>query len=211
MQRLERFVELIDDWSYIAQHEGRSSSLLAMLKKMTGLLYHRNQFVVMACSLLEPLPDLRPKIELEIRAFEPSDLSLLTGCDFPSDIRLCAQRLKYGHLGVLALAQDQVAGYAWTYTSTQTALDRIRFDLSSKEVLFLSDYTVPTFRGLGVHTAMTLRRLQIFQELGYQNAFACVDSKNGPSLAVYRKVGGYPNGVIQDLGVGPWRRLHRSL
>ena len=206
MQRLNRFTELTEDWSFIAQHDGWSPAVSAISTKLLSLLYQRRQFIVIARSLLTPLPDLQPKIDLEIRPFKPADLDLIQGFDFPSDVKLCARRLKCGHRGVLALVQGHFAGYAWTYTAAQPALDHVRFDLASGDVLLLSDYTVPAFRGQGVQTALILARLRMFLHMGYQRAFTCVHKQNSPSLAAYRKVGGHDYGVMDDLRIGPCRR-----
>jgi len=208
MQRIGRLAELTEDWNFIAQYDGRGTAIHAILRKLIGFLYQRRQFIVMARSLLEPLPDINPNIDLEIRPFVHADLGLIQGIQLPSDVKLCALRLECGHLGVLALAENKLAGYAWCYTATQPVLDRVRFDLSPGDVLFLSDYTIPAFRGQGVHTALTLTRLSMFLALGYRRAFACVNSHNLPSLAVYRKVGSYEYGVIEDSRLGPWRHIH---
>jgi GNAT superfamily N-acetyltransferase len=208
MQWISRLAELTEDWKYIAQHEGWSSAISAIVSKLLSLLYRRRHFIVLARSLMPPLPDLQPGIDLEIRPFEHSDLNLIRGFDLPSDVKLCARRLERGHRGVLALTQSQFAGYAWSYTATQPALDYVRFDLLPTDVLLISDYTVSTFRGRGIQTALILARLRIFHDLGYQRAFTCISPDNCPSIAAYRKVGGYEYGVIDDLRFGPWRRKY---
>ena len=108
---IRRMAELTEDWRYIAQYYGRASALSTILRKLFSLLYQRRQFAVLSRSLITPLPEFNPKIDLEIRPFEHSDIELINGFDFPSDVRLCARRLEYGHRGFLALAHNQPAGY----------------------------------------------------------------------------------------------------
>jgi len=208
VQRIYRLAELTEDWNYIAQHDGWSSAMPAILGKLSSLLYQRRQFIVMARSLSTPLPDLLPKIDLEIRPFEPADLALIQGYDLPSDAKLCARRLMFGHRGLLALSHGQFTGYAWSYTAAQPALDRLRFELAPGDVLLISDYTVPAFRRRGVQTALILARLRLFHSLGYQCAYTCIAMQNNPSLAAYRKAGVREYGVMYDLRIGPWRRTH---
>lgn len=192
----------------MAQHYGRVSALSTIFLKLFSLCYQRRHFAVLSRSLKTPLPEFSPKIDLEIRPFEHSDIDLISGFDFPSDVRLCARRLEYGHRGFLALAHNQPAGYAWGYTSTLPAIDRVRIDLSPTDVLLLSDYTIPSFRRQGIQTALILARYRVFRDLGYQRAFTCINTDNSPSLAAYQKVGGQEYGEIDDLRLGPWRRTY---
>jgi GNAT superfamily N-acetyltransferase len=176
-----------------------------VVQAVVTLPYRRLGFVVVARSLLEPLPDLQPKIALEIREFEPADVDLVKQIDRPSEARACALRLAHGHKGLLALHNGQPAGYAWG--CAEMALERVHLKLDPGEVLCTDACTALAFRGKGVQTALTLARFRLFRDLGYQRAIAYIEARNYPSLAVWRKFGSRVVGHVDFSRVGPWRRV----
>jgi GNAT superfamily N-acetyltransferase len=208
MRWLGQAVGRIQDWSYSVRRDGWRSALSYTIDDILALPYHHTKFVVMARSLLEPLPELKPKIALEIREFEAADLDQVRRINRPSEARICAQRLDRGHRGVVAQYEGQVIGYGWG--CTEMSLERMPVQLGSSEILCTDAYTAPAFRGKGVQTVLMLARMQMFRDLGYNRILTCIIEDNYPSLAVWRKV---DSQVVQRgdfRRIGPWRQVRYS-
>jgi RimJ/RimL family protein N-acetyltransferase len=207
MQPISRLSELMEDWKYFIRQNGLKSALPAVGLEIARLPYRQMKFVLLARSLVEPLPDLQHKVTLHIRPFTESDLDLVRQIDRPSEVKLCARRLERGHSGLLAVHENQPAGYAWACIEVDPGLERVHLRLEPGDVLCVDAYTAPAFRGKGIHTALTMARCRLFGGLGYQRAIAYVERRNVPSLAVWRKLGGQEIGEIEFRRIGPWRRV----
>jgi GNAT superfamily N-acetyltransferase len=193
---------------YWVRRDGWRPGMSKAIQDIVALPHRHTKFVVMARSLLEPLPDLQPKMTLEIREFEPADVDLVRQINCPSEARVCAQRLARGHKGLVAQHKAQVVGYGWG--CTEMSLERMPVQLDSGDMLCTDAYTTPAFRGQGVQTAIMLARLRLFRDLGYNRALTCIIENNYPSLTVWRKVDSQVVKRGDFRRIGPWRRVRYS-
>lgn len=195
----------IQDWIWLTRRSGWRSAISQITQDIITFPYHHTKFVIVARSLLEPLPDLQPKMALEIREFEPGDVDLVRQINRPSEANICARRLVHGHIGLIAQHDDQAVGYAWA--CAESSLERVRIPLDEGDVLCTDAYTAPAFRGYGVQTTLVLARFHRVRDLGYKRALAFIIESNSPSMAVWRKMGSQ---VVQRgdfKRIGPWRRV----
>jgi len=202
-----RLIELIKDWFYLIGHRGLKSALPEIIKSILHLPYRHMKFLVFERSLLDLIPSYNHKIDLEIREFKANDLVLIQNINRPSEVNLCARRLKSGHRGFIALLDNQVVGYAWACSKIEPKVEKIRDKIGSGEVLCVDAYTFPALRGKGVHTALTLARLRLFQELGFLRAIADIEVNNLASQAVWKKLGGKVRGYLDYKRIGTWRKI----
>ena len=202
---LRRLADLSKDWNYLIQRNGLGSTLPMVGQEIISLPYRQLKFFVVARSLLQPLPHLSAKIALEIRDFKARDLEFVVQIYRPSEAKLLAQRLARGHRGLMALHQGQPAGFAWGCAEIDPELDRVELKLEPGDMLCVDVYTNPAFRGQGVHTALTIARFGLFRDLGYRRAIAYIETRNQPSLAVWRKFGSEIIGEVDFKRLGPWR------
>ncbi len=205
MKCMSRIAELLEDWLFWVRRHGGLPAMRAVAGDLARLPYRRIRYIVHGRSLLEPFPDFKPKIPLEIRPFERSDAKFIRQMDRPSEARLCTARLAYGQKGVLALHGSVPVGHAWSCIKVERALERVHLPLRHGDVLFSDAYTAPAFRGRGVQRAMMLARMRLFREMGYRRAINYVDRRNAPSLAASRKLGWRVVGHIDFFRIGPWR------
>jgi hypothetical protein len=204
MKWLKRLLELLADWHCLLQRSGWQAAWPEIVIAITILPYRHLRFVLIARSLLTPLPNLPAKIALDMHPFTPADLDFVRRTNLPSEANLCAQRLRREHRGLVACVNGQAAGYAWGCTDTY--LEKIDLKFEPGDVLCTDAFTAPVFRGQGIQTTLSLARLHLFQELGYQRAIAYIEVNNKPSLAVWHKVGGEVIGHIDFKRVAFWRQ-----
>jgi len=203
-----RFFELAEDWRFYLRRDGVMRALPLVGLEIARLPLRHLDYVLVTRSLSEPLPDLRPRVALEIRPFTRADLAAAATMDRPSEARLCARRLAEGHLGLLALHDGRPAGYAWGCAELDPELERVPLQLEPGDVLCTDVFTVPAYRGQGVQTALTLKRFLLFRGLGYRRAVCYIEAGNTPSRAVWQgKLGGSTAGRIDFLRVGSWYRV----
>ena len=202
---MNRWAELWEDWRYLYRQKGHHAwpEIVRDLRHLPG---RHLQFYVLERPLQEPLPDLPPKVALELRPFRAEDVPLVRQIDRPSEARMCGRRLRAGHIGMAAWHAGRLVGYAWALDETAQSLERVTIPLMPGEVLFTDAYTAPSFRGRGVQTALAMARLSYFQQRGYRRAWMYIEIHNAPSLAVWeRKFGSYRSAMLDFYRVGPWR------
>ena len=187
MNPLNRLGELLEDWKFLLRRDGVRNAAPVIGIELIRLPYRRLRFVILARDLSDPLPVFQPKIPLEIRPFEPTDLKFAQTIDRPSEARLCQRRLERGQAGFVAITDGQIAGYAWGCIQMDPQLERVTFDLLPGDFLCTDVFTVPAWRGRGNQTALTLARLEHFKALGYQRAICYIEQHNAPSLAVWQR------------------------
>jgi GNAT superfamily N-acetyltransferase len=208
MQKIGRLAELVEDWEFLIHRDGAKRALPGIAADLAWLPYRHLNFFVFERSLTLPLPDLVPAIALEIRPFEQTDLERVRDIDRPSEARLCARRLASGHTGLIALHQGQPVGHAWGCAQGDPNLERVQLKLEAGDVLCADVYVVPAYRGQGIQTSLTLARLRLFRDQGYQRAITYIEVRNGPSVAVWqRKLGSLKVGQIDFLRFGAWYRV----
>ena len=208
MDPITRFSELAEDWRYYIRRDGIGRSLPLVALEIARIPFRHLSYVLILRPLDEPLPELRPKIELEIRPFTGADLTAAATMDRPSEARLCARRLAEGHRGLLALHEGTPVGYAWGCDSMSPEVERVPLRLEPGDVLCTDVFSIPSYRGQGVQTSLVLARLILFRDLGFRRAVCYIEAGNTPSLAVWlRKLGCTSSGQIDVLRIGSWYRV----
>ena len=209
MQWLERLRELGEDWAYLIKRDGWALGMGQAFKDAASLPYRHLQFVVVARSLADTLPDFKPEIQLNTRPFQSGDLDFVRRQHLPSEANLCRLRLQRGDYGIVAACNGKSAGYAWSCVDTN--LERVALNLQPGDALCTDAFTAPDFRGKGVQTALALARMKALQRKGYKRAIAYIEIHNRPSLAVWRKFDAEVIERIDFRRIGLWRttRLRR--
>lgn len=205
MNPIHQLIAYAEDWRYLIRRDGLISAMPVVSLDFARLPYRHMKLIILARSLKEQLPDLQPKIPLVIRPFEKADLKLIQKINRPSEARLCARRLARGHYGFIAMNHSQVVGHAWGYTEIDKQLERVPLRLADGDILCNDAFTIPTYRGCGVQTALTLARMHLFQELGFRRAICYIEDHNVPSIDVWqRKLNSSIIGRIDFKRIGPW-------
>lgn len=211
MNPFHRLGELTEDWNYLIHRDGLLASFPIVVQEILKLPYRKLEFHLLGRSLIEPLPNIERRIGLEIIPFQQSHIELVREIHRPSEALLCARRQARGQNGLIAFYHDQPAGYAWVSSPLDWELERVHFQIEPSDILCTDVYTAPSLRGLGVQTALTQARLQIFRDLGYRRAICYIEINNLPSLAVWqRKFNAHIAGKIYFLRIGPWYRVRSS-
>jgi RimJ/RimL family protein N-acetyltransferase len=90
----------------------------------------------------------------------------------------------------IAEYQEQVVFVSWIARGVcySYLLDR-EIELADDEAYLYSDYTVPEFRGNGIHPSATTQRLDYLKQQGYSRAYAFIEPRNAAAQRMPGKVG----------------------
>lgn len=208
MNQFNRLAEFFEDWKYLIKRDGIQSALGEIVTDVVRLPFRHLQFKILEYNLSDPLPELKPKINLVIRPFEFNDLEKVKYLNRPSEARQSERHLNNGHKGLVATYHSEVAGYAWGGPDMKPKLEKIPIQLKPEDVLCTDVFTAPSFRRKGIQTALSLARFQLFKELGYQKAICYIETRNTPSLVVWqKKLGAKMTGRIDFLRILSWYRI----
>ena len=211
MNPIQRLIEIIDDWQFLIRRDGVIVTIPLIASEIARLPYRHLEFLILAVSLDNPLPDLHPKMPLDIRPFTETDLKLIREVNRPSEARLCARRLARNHHGFIAMNHSQAAGYAWGCAEINPQLERVQLKLDLGDILCNDAFTTPAYRNQGVQTSLVLARVHFFQVLGYKRALCYIEKTNKPSISVWqRKLNGSIIGQIDFKRIGPYYQVKFS-
>jgi GNAT superfamily N-acetyltransferase len=201
----QRLGELMEDWRFYIKSYPWQRSISTIYKEFLQLPYRRIHYLVFARSLAEPVPEFHFDRSIVIRKFESVDIHEVEIINRPSEAKSCTRRFAKGHVGVSALHNGHLVGYAWAFTEIDPVIERFKINLGPRDFLCTDAFTSPSFRGRGIQTSLALTRLNIFRELGFQRALCYIERKNQPSIRVWEKIGAFTIGDIEYFRVGPWR------
>lgn len=100
------------------------------------------------------------------------------------------RRIHNGELCAVAKHNGQIIYVSWIAFGTCYAhiLDR-EYELAEDEAYLYSVYTLPKFRGNGIHPAASCHRLQLLKEWGYKRDHAFIEPKNSAAMRMPEKLG----------------------
>lgn len=208
MDPITRFKELSEDWHFFIQRDGVKSALPVICKEVIELPYRHLRYIIFSRSLIDPLPEIETKPTFEILPFRQDHLPFIRSINRPSEFNLCSHRLARGHYGFVALLNHKLVGYAWASNEVDKQVERVPLELKPGEILCNDAFTTPSYRGRGIQTFLTLARLHMLKELGYQKAVCYIERHNNPSIAVWqRKLNSTITGYIDFQRIGPWYHI----
>lgn len=205
----DRLAQLVEDWKYYFKRKSLKQAVRMMAKEALQLPCRHIRYLIIARSLLDPFPELSDP-DLVIRMFDPSDLTGVAEIDRPSEARMYARRLASGQIGVAALYNQKLIGFAWASKKVDLDIERFNLKLEPSDFLCTDAFTAPVHRRSGVQKLLILERLKIFHGLGSKRAVCYIETSNLPSLKAWRKLGGYVMGEIDYYRFGIWRWTHTS-
>jgi GNAT superfamily N-acetyltransferase len=190
----------------------RALEAIRLLRWRTGWVapgwVARPRYLVLARDLRPPLPEPPPRPELRWTPLEPMHLARLAAMDTRLPLSEIRRRLEEGQSCHLCWVGDAVAHYRWE-TTRPAFLPYLGLTVKPLpgDVCGTGLFTHPSFRGAGIHTAITLVALHRLRREGHRRAIAFVAWWNRASLRVERDRAG--RAVVGALGyrnLGPWRR-----
>ncbi len=178
MWSLERLAEFGEDVRFLSHGTGWRATVPLTLGELYALFCYRVEYLLLEFHLDQTIADFSPRIPLTLGGFGAKDLTLLCGVQRPSQVELCRERLARGHIGIAAHTQGTLAGYFWSCTQFDPALERMQLPLDAGAVYMADAFTIPAFRSNGVYTALLLESLRTLAQCECSRAVICVDASS---------------------------------
>jgi GNAT superfamily N-acetyltransferase len=172
--------------------------------------------ILLERSLLDPLPEPRCDVKLDIRLATTADLDLICATyapypylflgdlapdgSVPPDVRqLYADRLDRGDLCYIATADGELAHMNWTCFSWGDVMPGCRLPLAPHEIYTTDGVTTAAFRGKNVHPFVLRAMLQYARERGRTHAFTLASWERVESLKGLYRLGWHEAGRVYYL------------
>jgi ribosomal protein S18 acetylase RimI-like enzyme len=189
-RRVARWSDRLKD---LLAREGPTGVLRSGSRGLFSYVFDKRMATVFERSLDDAFPEYPPSIPIIVREITQEDIdrfrqpqSLLR----EHRVAEFAERLKTGRVGVIALADDRVAGYAWL--SQGTELDRwlgIEVSMQEGEGYLLDMFIFPHFRRHRIYPSLQLHRFNCLRRLGCRIAYGIVAANNFPALKWHERLG----------------------
>jgi RimJ/RimL family protein N-acetyltransferase len=164
-------------------------------------------FVVMMRTLSIQLPECQTRVSVDIEELPPDADQIAAELGHLPSIHTfdVPQRVESGHRCFVARYGQRSVYVSWIALGQcySYALDR-EYKLADDEAYSYSSYTVPEFRGNGIHPAVRCYILRLLKEAGYDRAYSFIDpynqaSKRMPERLAYERVG--ITGFVEVAGI----------
>ena len=192
--------------SRVVREKGPVGAWFGLLSKIG---YRR--LVLLERRLDEPLPEIVPRVEAEIRRLGPDDRA-----DFEAlgqgDASVFRERLERGHHCWGAWCSGSLRHIAWiAFGETRVEYLNCRLRLNDDVAYIYRAFTHPEYRRLDLGPARQAACLTALRGQGYTAAIAAVLPDNPWASASWHKVGYRRIGVVRALGTGRQPRIYTRL
>ena len=146
--------------------------------------------------------DFTPKMGVEFSVASTEDLRNLLGVSggpiSDEELATAKERLNRGDICFIGVHDGMIVNYAWTSFTNAELLDSI-FSPHSGVAYHYKAYTIPRFRGQGLHLASLAFSFDYLANAGQTKMWLYVHVKNHASLKNYRRYGCREVGTIRHV------------
>jgi len=168
------------------------------LLKFTGVVIHivwrhvyLNAWVnILYRDLQAPIPEILPKIDIEIKKIEGDAIIELKDTVDRARYLKFENRLTKGKAGFVALVGGRIVCYVWiSFQDEYEPFLGMNIELNQENGYIYDTYVIPEFRRKGINSAVCNRALEYIKSRGYKGALTAVGGKNIPSIRTFKKLG----------------------
>ena len=169
--------------------------------------FYIQRFIIFKRSLDDPLPNVRLAEGFKMRRITEENINYVSPIVGPIKQRQFLKRLRRGVICIAVFDGEKIIYYTWIDFKRANLEGTTLWQLSENEVFFFNSYTLPSYRNIGIHTAMCVERIKIAKDRGYDLAIISVSAKNRFAQKALRRVGFRRYRIItflKILGVRKW-------
>lgn len=176
------------------KNEGLIKLLKDMVYYVLFFILSYRRYSILSRSVFKPIPDINIRNHITTRIAMYSDLPKFEIIVTPMALENFSKRLKEGKICLIALDGDKIIYYSWI-SFVQEGFIRIK----DEEAYFFNSFTSPKYRNMGIHTKMTIERLRLIKQMGYEKALLIILPKNLAAKRALKKIGFEESGWASDL------------
>ncbi len=180
------FNDVIETIRFIHRRDGWGGVLLMMTQPFFE--YHK-QAVVLRKSLDEPIPVVKPRLDVTIRPATLDDLPLFANIAPPLRLSRFAKKLEAGEACVVGVYDGKIISTTWIAFADGPTVKQTPLQLSAKEAYLWGGYMDMQYRSNGVNSAMVYYTMRWLREQGYDAVIMHTERYNKPVLRLCHKLG----------------------
>jgi hypothetical protein len=156
--------------------------------------------------LARPIDQFRAKVLVSVKLAAPQDVGELAAvlaqsenlgnAEMPSLRQALLRRLAAGELCFLARSGTRIVHYNWISFRRKDSLAGRMIVLGDDAAYCGGAYTVPGWRGYGIHTEVNAAMLRFLQQKDYRRAYTFAHADNRSSRKTIERVGWRRTGIM---------------
>jgi ribosomal protein S18 acetylase RimI-like enzyme len=202
---LTKLKRMSADFRQKMKSNGLISSIRWLVQAIRRLPYRHIEYLVLARSLQDPLPESDFNSSINMRQAAESDLGLFSGLIPNSTLEHFRHRLNNGRHCFIALDGVKLAAYCWASTQIEYKFDNIEITLKPGDAYLDDAFTLPAYRRKGIQKALHLYRLVHMRKLGCRRAVLVVRDNNLASRKLLENLGYKPADWLSFRRILWWR------
>jgi len=179
--------------------------VIQMLTMKTVTTFYRNVFVV-ARSINDPIPDLRPSLPVRVGILTEQDLPAYYPFRPNQRTDEIRKRLDRGDKCFVAWDEGRIVHSSWTATDkVYVPYLRRNLILEPGDFFVYDNYTLPAYRHRSITKARATYVFKYYQASGYLRAIGVVAVENKAGLEMVNALGYHAIGLYSCIRLGPWQ------
>ncbi|MEM2970473.1 MAG: hypothetical protein QXR63_06020 [Candidatus Bathyarchaeia archaeon] len=163
---------------------------------MLKSILRREKLYVFEASVTESLVKAKAKVNVNVDLVQKDEILEVIE-KIRSFEKNADKRLEMGHLCFVAKLNGEPVQITWfAFDEFYVGEIKRKIRVSRGSAYRYGSYTVPKFRGLGIHFQTTEKAYQYLSKIGIKKVYSCVRHDNFPMLKAARKVGYKKIGTI---------------
>lgn len=207
---------LLDNLSVRLKILSRSRYVLAAMYVMQRICLKYVKELVYERPLSTEIAAIKTRIPVKVRTVSIEDIKtglyegiILASGDDPCEHNEALGRICNGNVCFVAMAGNEVAGFAWLYfrkRKYEPAIEREEM-FRDGEALIYDRVVFPEFRRKGIGNKLNEERLRYLKAKDYKKALVYVEADNIPSIKSFESVGFYLTKIVVYIRIFKFKRI----
>lgn len=194
---------LADFWQTVVQVK-QQEGWKGLLQLALLTVFESHDAVIMRRPLSEPVPDLKPRVEILIRRAAPADLPLLRTIVPPLRLRRFAAKMAAGEICVIGIYEGKVIAMGWAGFGNGPSVKETTLQLNPQDVYIWGGYMSPEYRSQGGSSVILSRLIQLSREAGGEYAYLVTEKTNIPVAQQGLKLGFHRVTYLRSVRLFKW-------
>lgn len=170
------------------------------IKLMFFYIIYFDRFIIFEKSLLEGIPLIEPKKNVKINIATKDDIKKIKFIG-RRKVNFFLKRLQEKKICLIALHGEDTVYYRWMNFGRDNLVN-----IGEKDAYLFDAYTLPAYRHLRIHSAVTAECINICRKKGLEKVVATASVSNFPAQKTLRNLGFLEKGEVALFRI-PWLNL----
>lgn len=194
---------LADFWQTLVQIR-QQQGWKGLLQLALLTVFESHDAIIMRRPLSEPIPDLKPRVEMVIQQATLADLPLLKTIVPPLRLRRFAAKMAAGEMCVIGIYEGKVIAMGWVGLGGGPSVRETTLQLTVQDAYVWGGYMAPEYRSQGGSSAILSRLMQLSKEVGCEYIYLVTEKTNAPVIKQGHKLGFHNAAYLRSVRLFKW-------